>query len=77
MTDSPFSNAAIREAIGAALAQAAVLPSDKRGALIITATTAGVQGIFAVKVGEHWQFDGTAEWHGGSVSAGVSVIASW
>ncbi len=77
MTDSPFSNAAIREAIGAALAQAAVLPPDKRGALIITATTDGVQGIFAAKVNDHWQFDGTATYHGGEITAGVQLIASW
>ncbi len=77
MPDSPFSPEAIQKAVIDHLNQDPILPVGKSGALIVMATTDGVKAILAAKVGEHWEFDGTAAWHGGEVYAGVSVVASW
>ncbi len=79
MDTSPFSQDAIRKAVIDSLNLEPILPPGKQGALIVTAYSGDntVRAIFAAKVGEHWQFDGEADWHGGAVSAGISVIASW
>lgn len=74
---TPFSLDAIHQAIASAL-HTSPLPSDKRFALIATASTdGGVQAILATKVDDRWTFSGEVEYHGGEVSAGASLIASW
>ena len=74
---SPFSPQAISQAINTALNQAPVLPPGKSGALIVMATPEGVKAIVAAKIDDHWEFSAEGDYHGGAISGGVSVIASW
>ncbi len=74
---SPFSPDAIRRAVVDTLNQAPILPADKRGALVVLATTDGVRAVLASKVNDHWDVAAEAEYTGGEVAAGISVIASW
>lgn len=81
MTDpSPFSQAAIRDAIQQTLGTQ-VLPPGKTHAIILMPTFVGgpgVKAIYAQKIGDHWQFSTEAEWHsGGEPVAGATLAASW
>ncbi len=76
MDPSPFSQNAILRVL-ATLNDSAIVPAGKRGALLVLATTEGVQAVVATKLDDHWSFHAEADYSGGKVAAGVSVIASW
>lgn len=73
-----FSDSDIHDAVSQAVT-AGIVPADKTRALVVQGdTTNGIEAVFAQKVGDHWQFGGDAEWHGGGdFSAGAQVVASW
>ncbi|HXG72284.1 MAG TPA: hypothetical protein VNJ04_16865 [Gemmatimonadaceae bacterium] len=79
MTDAlgrPEVGKTIKESIATAFA---VVPDDKRGALLIIATEDGARAHLAAKIGEHWKVAAGAgwTWETHDVGAFVSVQGVW
>lgn len=73
---TPFEQQSIRDAVAAAIAKADI-PAGHTSALAVVATTQGVSGALAWKVGDHWQVDAVFSAHDQHVEGGIAVQASW
>lgn len=73
-----FATDDLAKAVNAALSQPDLVPAGKKLALVAVAQADGsVKAAIAYRVGGRWQAGGEVEWHGGEISGGVKLAASW
>jgi hypothetical protein len=67
------------EALSAAIQQTAGLAADKKGALILTADTNGVNVALVANLSSHIELQVAGKWDlpTGNLSAGAKLVASW
>lgn len=73
-----FDQTDLNKAIQTALTTTDIVPVGKKMALVAYGHPDGsVQAVIACRVGDHWQIGGDVDWHGGDVTGGAAVKASW
>jgi hypothetical protein len=74
---NPDTRTPISDAVKASITDAfKVVPSDKRGALLLIGDEHGARLMTAAKFGDHWKVGGGVAYDG-KVSATVAIVGAW